>query len=71
MDEITDNQLVQEYDRYTTHYNKLTNELKMVIVSDDKTKRKMLQKKTQLIHSILQLILKLRSCISDEKNTDV
>ena len=71
MDEISDNQLTQEYDRYNTYYQKLINELKMVVISEDKIKRKMLQKKSQIIHSILQNILKLRSCLSDEKNIDV
>jgi len=70
MDEITDQQLTCQYDTYAQQYNKLTNDIKMVITSDDKIRRKQLQKKAQLIHTIMQHILKLRVHINDDKNSE-
>lgn len=67
MDEITDQQLSSQYDSYSQHHQKLTNELKMLIVSDDKIRKRQLEKKVQIIHVIMQQILKLRSQIFNEK----
>jgi hypothetical protein len=70
MDEINDQQLTCQYDAYAQHYNKLTYDIKMVITSDDKIRRKQLQKKAQQIHTIMQHILKLRVHINDDKNSE-
>jgi len=71
MDEITDQQLSMDYDRFTNNYNKIMNELKVVCVTDDTKKRKMLQKKSQILHAIMTQILKLRTFLSDLKNSEV
>jgi hypothetical protein len=70
-DELSDNHLSQEYDRYANLYTKIMNELKLVCVTDDKVKRKQLQKKSQILHAIMTQVLKLRTCISDENNSNV
>ena len=70
-DELNDSHLSQEYDKFSAQHTRITNELKVVCVTDDKVKRKQLQKKSQILHSIMTQILKLRTAISDEKNKDV
>lgn len=70
-DELTDNHLTQDYDRYATQYNKIMNELKSVCTTDDKIKLKLLQKRSRILHNIMSDLMKLRTLLSDEKNKDV
>jgi hypothetical protein len=70
-DDLTDQYLSQEYDKFSANYTKVMNELKTVCTIDDKVKRKTLQKKSQILHTIMSQILKLRTALSDENNSNV
>ena len=70
-EELTDNNLTQDYDRYAAQYNKIMNELKSVCTTDDKSKLKRLQKRSRILHNIMSDLMKLRTLLSDEKNKDV
>lgn len=70
-DDLTDQCLSQEYDKFSANYTKVMNELKTVCTIDDKVKRKTLQKKSQILHTIMSQILKLRTALSDENNSNV
>ena len=61
-DDLTDQYLSQEYDKFSANYTKVMN---------DKVKRKTLQKKSQILHTIMSQILKLRTALSDENNSNV
>ena len=70
-DDLTDQYLSQEYDKFSANYTQVMNELKTVCTIDDKVKRKTLQKKSQILHTIMSQILKLRTALSDENNSNV